>query len=182
MQTWCFLSLLVTCCGKGQKPRHSRVTQKKVCIAYCRKTTTKIMKPRVDRCLKIENKKIWTGTYVKVPTEVMQLLDSEDEQGQRMGHILFFLFRKAYFKDGSAHYAGQVYTCLRGEYIGSMKQLSHACNIPEGSIYRYLKLLENLSYISLRRLKNGMLVRIHAYDDFMDGVHLTPSATSPPKA
>lgn len=139
------------------------------------------MKPIIDRRLKKENKKIWTGTYVKVPTEVMQLLDSEYEQRQRMGHILFFLFRKAYFKDGSIHYAGQVYTCLRGEHIGSMKQLSHACNIPEGSIYRYIKLLEDQSYISLKRLKNGMLVRINGYDDFMDGVHLKPPTASPPE-
>ena len=131
------------------------------------------MKPVIDRLLTTKRSNLWTGTYIKIPTEVSELLDSEYEREQRMGRILFFFFRKVYFKDGAVKYLGQMYACMRGEYIGSMKQLSQACDIPEGSIYRYLKMLERDRFISLRRLKCGMLVGIVGYDDFMKGTHLS---------
>ena len=138
------------------------------------------MKTTKPKGLKRKDSPVWSGLYVKIPTEVVQRYCSTNIREQRLGRILVSLFSQVYFQEGSLKYNEKIYTCRRGEYIGAMNLIARACALPENSIYGYLRILERENLITVQRLTRCTRVQIVGFDAFMLGSNLAVAKASKP--
>lgn len=59
------------------------------------------------------------------------------------------------------------YTCKRGEYVGRCEELAGCCGMSATTLRRSLKWLKDEGLIEMKRLEDGIFIRVCGYDFIM---------------
>ncbi|WP_293712162.1 winged helix-turn-helix domain-containing protein [uncultured Parabacteroides sp.] len=105
-------------------------------------------------------------SFVKMPRKLLSLAFGSEKKSRLFGRVYIALVSLCYFKDGTVKLGKNYYTCHRGEYLGTYRELADRADISLGSVGYYLKELSQAGLIEYGPIAGGTRVKICNYDYF----------------
>ena len=105
-------------------------------------------------------------SFVKMPRKLLSLAFGSEKKSRLFGGVYIALVSLCYFKDGTVKLGKNYYTCHRGEYLGTYRELADRADISLGSVGYYLKELSQAGLIEYGPMSGGTRVKVCNYDYF----------------
>lgn len=105
-------------------------------------------------------------SFVKMPRKLLSLAFGSRKKSRLFGRVYIALVSLCYFKDGKVKLGRKYYTCHRGEYLGTYRELADRADISLGSVRHYLEELSQAGLIEYGPIAGGTRIKICNYDYF----------------
>jgi len=106
-------------------------------------------------------------SFVRIPRKVFTMLFHGKGREKTIGMAYLILISEVYFADGRVCLKRRSYTCKRGEYVGRCEELAGCCGMSATTLRRSLKWLKDEGLIEMKRLEDGIFIRVCGYDFIM---------------